>query len=147
MRTARSRTSGEYLFEELIALSSQVIDSPEFSARFTDSLPSACGKPCSLSGADWSAGRAGVSGARRMQGTLVAAGDAAAPETLLDALREGLAKAPPAVYGAASILPNGCGAWTRLLAADGAELTETMTRLWAALRERVTGHLPARRRK
>ncbi len=98
-------------------------------------------------GADWSAGRAGVSGSRRMQGTLIAAGNAAAPETLLDALRDGLAKAPPAVYGAASLLPNRSGAWARLLAADGAELTETMTRLWAALRESVTGHLPARRRK
>ena len=98
-------------------------------------------------GADWSAGRAGVSGSRRMQGTLVAAGDAAAPEALLDALRDGLAKAPPAVYGAASVLPNRGGAWARLLAADGAELTATMTALWAALRESITGHLPARRRK
>lgn len=98
-------------------------------------------------GAAWTAGTTGVSGPRRMQGTLVAAGDAAAPETLLDALREGLAKAPPAVYGAASTLPNGCGAWARLLAADGAELTETMTVLWSALRARVTGHLPSRRRK
>ena len=98
-------------------------------------------------GADWSAGRAGVSGSRRMQGTLVAAGDAAAPETLLDVLREGLAKAPPAVYGAASVLPNRGGAWARVLAADGAELTETMHALWSALRARITGHLPARRRK
>ena len=98
-------------------------------------------------GAAWKSGAAGVNGERLMQGTLVAAGDAAAPETLLEALREGLAKAPPAVYAAASALPNRCGAWARLLAADGAELTETMHALWAALRAAVTGHPPARRRK
>ena len=98
-------------------------------------------------GAAWTAGTAGVSGNHRMQGTLIVAGDAAAPETLLEALREGLAKAPPAVYGAASTLPNRCGAWARLLASDGTELTESMTRLWAAVRASVTGHLPAPRRK
>lgn len=98
-------------------------------------------------GATWTAWTAGVSGEHRMQGTLVAAGDAAAPETLLEALREGLTKVPPEVYGAASTLPNRCGAWARLLAADGAELTETMTRLWTALRACVTGHVPAPRRK
>ena len=38
MRTARSRTSGECLFEELIALSAQAIDSPEFSVQFTMSV-------------------------------------------------------------------------------------------------------------
>ena len=100
-----------------------------------------------VDGAAWTAGTAGVSGNRHMQGTLVAAGDGAAPEALLEALREELAKAPAAVYGAASTLPNGCGAWARLLAADGAELTETMTLLWSALRASVTGHPPARRRK
>lgn len=100
-----------------------------------------------IEGAAWASGTAGLSGERRMQGTLVAAGDAAAPETLLDALREGLAKAPPAVYAAASSLPNRCGAWARLLAADGAELGETMTQLWTALRVRVTGHPPGPRRK
>ena len=35
MRTARSRTSGEYLFEKLIALSSQVINSPVNPVQFT----------------------------------------------------------------------------------------------------------------
>ena len=34
MRTTRSRTSGEYLFEELIALSSQVVDSPDHPVQF-----------------------------------------------------------------------------------------------------------------
>ena len=97
-------------------------------------------------GAAWAENTAGVSGAHCMQGTLVAAGDAVAPAALLNALRDALAKAP-AVYGAASTLPNGCGVWARLLATDGAELTEAMTLLWAALRERVTGHTPARRRK
>jgi hypothetical protein len=33
--TARSRTAGEYLFEELVALSSQVMDSPVNPARFS----------------------------------------------------------------------------------------------------------------
>ena len=97
-------------------------------------------------GAAWAAGSAGVSGARRMQGTLIAAGDAAPPEALLEALREALAGSA-AVYGAASTLPNGCGVWARLLATDGMQMTEAMTRLWSALRTQVTGHPPARRRK
>ena len=102
-----------------------------------------------IEGAAWTSGTAGVSGEHRMQGTLVAAGDAVAPETLLEVLREGLAKAPPAACAAASSLPNRAGAWARLLAADGAELRRAMAQLWTALRARVTGHPPppARRRK
>ena len=100
-----------------------------------------------IEGAAWTSGTAGVSGEHRMQGTLVAAGDAVAPETLLEALREGLATAPPAVYAAASSLPNRAGAWARLLATDGVALRRTMTQLWAALRTRLTGHPPAHRRK
>ena len=98
-------------------------------------------------GPAWTAGSTGVSRTHRMQGTLVAAGDAAAPGALLDALREALAGTPASVYGAASTLPNGCGAWARLLAADGAELNDSMLQLWSALRTKVTGRPPARRRK
>lgn len=80
------------------------------------------------------------------QGSLVAAGDAAPLPELLEAVRKALAKTA-AVYGAASMLPNGCGVWARLLAADGMQLTETMTSLWTALRVQVTGRPPARRHK
>ena len=100
----------------------------------------------STTGADWAEQTTGVSGAHCMQGSLVAADDAAPLPELLEALREALAKTA-AVYGAASMLPNGCGVWARLLAADGMQLTETMTSLWTALRVQVTGRPPARRRK
>ena len=100
----------------------------------------------STTGADWAEQTTGVSGAHCMQGSLVAAGDAAPLPELLEAVRKALAKTA-AVYGAASMLPNGCGVWARLLAADGMQLTETMTSLWTALRVQVTGRPPARRRK
>ncbi len=98
-------------------------------------------------GAAWFAGTTGVNNVGRMQGTIIGAGDVVAPEMLLAALRDVLSNTPPTVYGAASTLPNDCGVWARLLAAEGAELTETMTRLWSALRSTVTGCQPAQRRK
>ncbi|MFP6743297.1 MAG: urease accessory protein UreD [Alphaproteobacteria bacterium] len=98
------------------------------------------------SGADCRAGMVGVMGAHGMQATILAASTAVSPQTLLAALREGLASTP-SVYGAASTLPNDCGAWVRLLAEDGAALKDAVTKLWMALRRGITGQVPARRRK
>jgi hypothetical protein len=86
-------------------------------------------------------------GGHAMQATVLAVSSAVAPETLLTALRRGMEACDPSVYGAASLLPNGCGAWGRLLAADGAALTGAMAQLWGSAREAVTGHRPLPRRK
>ena len=97
-------------------------------------------------GAARGTGGAGIMGAHGMQATVLAASTAVAPQALLAALREGLADTP-AVYGAASSLPNGCGAWVRLLADDGAVLKDAVGKLWMALRREIAGHTPALRRK
>ncbi len=100
-----------------------------------------------VSGVDAQAGTAGVMGGHAMQATILAVSSAVAPEALLTALRRGMATCGPPVYGAASLLPNGCGAWVRLLAEDGAALTGAMAQLWASAREAVSGILPRPRRK
>ena len=97
-------------------------------------------------GADWRQGRAGITGPTVMQGTLLAAGDAVAADGLRAAMHEALA-ALPEVYGAASLLPGGCGAWSRLLTRDGAALKAAMNALWSALRKCARGQAPALRRK
>jgi urease accessory protein len=98
------------------------------------------------SGADCRAGKVGVMDGYGMQATILAASTAVSPQSLLEALRHELGDTP-AVYGAASTLPNGCGAWVRLLADDGATLKEAVTKLWMALRHGITGQVPALRRK
>ena len=82
-----------------------------------------------------------------MQATLLAVSSAVAPEALLAALRRDLETSSPSVYGAASLRPNGCGAWARLLAEDGAALTGAMAQFWASAREAVSGIPPRPRRK
>ena len=77
----------------------------------------------------------------------LAVSGAVTPAALLAALRREMAACAPAVYGAASLLPNSCGAWARLLADDGAELTSAVLGLWAAVREAITGARPVPRRK
>lgn len=98
------------------------------------------------SGATCRAGTVGIMGAHGMQATILAASTAVTPGSLLAAFREGLVDTPR-VYGAASTLPNGCGAWVRLLADDGAVLKDAVTKLWMALRRGITGRAPAPRRK
>ncbi len=97
-------------------------------------------------GAACRAGNVGVMGAYGMQATILAASTAVTPQALLAALRDGL-EDMPAVYGAASTLPNDCGAWVRLLADDGAVLKAAVVKLWMALRREITGQAPAPRRK
>lgn len=98
-------------------------------------------------GAEAQTATPGVMGGRAMQATILAVGSAVAPAALLSALRREMAACAPAVYGAASLLPNSGGAWARLLADDGAELTDAVLGLWAAAREAITGSRPQPRRK
>lgn len=100
-----------------------------------------------IAGAEVEAGAAGVMGGVTMQGTVIAASDALDPGTLLAALRQSIGAIDTSVYGAASLLPNACGAWARLLAADGADLKDAVEELWSSLREAVAGTRPTPRRK
>jgi hypothetical protein len=51
------------------------------------------------------------------------------------------------VYVGASDLPNGCGAWLRVMAADAIALRTTLVAAWQAARQTLTGQIPAPRRK
>lgn len=98
-----------------------------------------------LPGGAWAARLAGVSGPYGGQGMLLVL-HAAAPERMAAAMREALAPCAD-LYAGASTLPNGCGAWARLLARDGAALRTGMVAAWGAARQAITGTPPLPRRK
>ncbi len=68
------------------------------------------------------------------------------PEPILGTVRGALAALPEA-YAGASLLPNHCGLWARILTPDGASLRTAMHATWAAAREAITGTRPRVRRK
>jgi urease accessory protein len=88
----------------------------------------------------------GVNGAFAAQGSLVVLDAGRPPETIVGAIRDGLASAE-GVYAGVSALRNGCGAWTRILASDGLELRRGMLAAWSAAREVLTGLKATPRRK
>jgi len=90
--------------------------------------------------------RPGITGAFAAQGGLFAIQRQGASSALVDALRNATADVAD-VYAGASELPNGCGAWLRVMAADGAALRAAMTAAWQAVRRTSTGQTPAPRRK
>ena len=68
------------------------------------------------------------------------------PEPILGAVRGALAELPEA-YAGASLLPNHCGLWARILTPDGVSLRTAMHAAWAAAREAISGAPPRVRRK
>lgn len=97
-----------------------------------------------LPGEAWGARLPGVSGLYAGHGALVVLH--ARPEPLVAALREALARCG-GIYAGASLLPNGCGAWARILASDGASLRTAMVAAWSAARQAICGTVPQPRRK
>jgi urease accessory protein len=79
-------------------------------------------------------------------GMLMAISMSRPAEALVDALRASLAGAE-GVYAGTSVLPGGCGAWTRILATGGGPLRVAMAAAWAALRTELVGAPPGPRRK
>ncbi len=67
-------------------------------------------------------------------------------KSVLDVVRNALSALPEA-YAGASLLPNHCGLWARILTPDGASLRTAMHAAWAAAREAITGTRPGVRRK
>jgi urease accessory protein len=90
--------------------------------------------------------RPGITGAFATQGSLFVIRQQGASAPLVDALRKATADLPQ-VYAGASELPNRCGAWLRVMAADGIAVRAAMTSAWQAAREFLTGQIPAPRRK
>lgn len=99
-----------------------------------------------VTGAAVNTRKVGANGPYLMQGTLLVLCEGLEVDSIRETLRGELAK-HPAIYGGISALPNDVGVWARLLAEEGAALTSVMTGLWSAARYRLTGHVPARRRK
>ena len=90
--------------------------------------------------------RPGITGGFATQGSLFVIQRQGAASALVDVLRNTAADMPH-VYAGASELPSGCGAWLRVLAADGSALRAAMSTAWQAVRQTLTGQTPALRRK
>ncbi len=88
----------------------------------------------------------GAAGAYPAHGTLMTVHDGCPAEELADALRQAL-DACSGIYAGASTMPEGCGAWARILAEDGHSLRAALKAAWAAARLKVSGAEPARRPK
>ena len=100
-----------------------------------------------VTGAAFARRRLGVTGCHGVHGSFAVIDRRPGAEHLAEALRDALGGCGDAVYGGASTLPNGCGAWARITAADGAALSAAMHGLWVAARQHITAHPPERRRK
>ncbi len=90
-------------------------------------------------------GQPGVHGPFPVQGTLLAV-HRADPARALEALRGSL-EASPDAWAGASLLPNGAGAWLRVLARDAIALRAVLHAAFAAVRVLATGAPPGPRRK
>lgn len=99
-----------------------------------------------IGGADLARALPGVNGRYRAQASFFAFSMARPAAVLVEALRSALAPVPEA-YAAASALPNGAGAWVRVLAHDAIGARAALHAAWAAARTELTGQAPATRRK
>lgn len=99
-----------------------------------------------ISGRDLARALPGINGAYAAQATLFALTAARPAAALVEALRRALSPIAD-VYTAASALPNGAGAWVRVLARDAIGVQSALHAAWAAARTEITGHAPALRRK
>ena len=99
-----------------------------------------------FSGSDLARALPGMNGAYAAQATLFALTMARPATALVGAIRQALSPIAD-VYAAASALPNGAGAWVRVLARDAIGARAALHAAWAAARTEITGHAPAPRRK
>ena len=90
--------------------------------------------------------RPGINGRYQAQGSFFALTLSDSVTDLVHALRQSLATVD-GVYAAASALPNGAGAWMRVLADDAIGLRSAMHAAWVAMRLEFTGTLPRSKRK
>jgi urease accessory protein len=88
----------------------------------------------------------GITGTYASQGSLFIIRRRGEIAELVDVLRTATAGVDH-VYAGASALPNGCGAWLRIMAEDAVGLRAAMTAAWQATRCLLTGRVPAPRRK
>lgn len=99
-----------------------------------------------ISGDDLLCALPGVNGAHLAQATFFALTAARPATQLVEALRSALSPVAD-VYAAASALPNGAGAWVRVLARDAIGIRAALHAAWAVVRTELAGQTPAARRK
>ncbi len=97
-------------------------------------------------GGDLARALPGINGAYAAQATMFALTMACAATALVGAMRRALSPIED-VYAAASALPNGAGAWVRVLARDAIGARAALHAAWSAARTEITGDAPAPRRK
>ncbi len=88
----------------------------------------------------------GIMGRYRSLGSLLILHRERPAAVLVETARRAL-ESVAGIYGGASALPGGAGAWVRLLAEDGISLRTGLFQAWAALRLALAGEAPRRRRK
>jgi urease accessory protein len=98
------------------------------------------------SGGDLARALPGINRAYAAQATLFALTMTRPAIALVGAMRRALSPIEE-VYAAASALPNGSGAWVRVLAHDAIGARAALHAAWAAARTEMTGQAPAPRRK
>lgn len=87
-----------------------------------------------------------INGRYQAQGSFFALTLSDTAADLVHALRQSLATVD-GIYAAASALPNGAGAWMRVLADDAIGLRSAMHAAWVAMRLKFIGSAPANKRK
>jgi urease accessory protein len=98
-----------------------------------------------VEGSQLARGLVGVTGNWRAQASLYVVSTAVPAADLVAAMRAALPVS--GLYAGATILPNQCGAWTRMLATDAAVLKTAIFAAWSAARRILTGAAPMPRRK
>ena len=89
---------------------------------------------------------AGAGSAYPAHGTVMVVHNGCPAEELAGALREAFSECG-GIYAGASTMPHECGAWARILAADGHALRAALKAAWTAARRKISGAEPARRPK
>ena len=98
------------------------------------------------SGGDLARALPGINGAYVAQASLFVLTMVRPAVALVGAIRQALAPIED-VYAAASALPNGAGAWVRVLARGAIGARAALHAAWSAARSEITGQAPAPRRK
>jgi urease accessory protein len=89
---------------------------------------------------------AGAGSVYPAHGTVMVVHTGCPAEELAGALNEALSECG-GIYAGASTMPHECGAWARILAADGHALRAALKAVWTAARRKISGAEPARRPK
>ncbi len=99
-----------------------------------------------VSGKQFCSGQLGVMGKNAVQGTFMLLNSTHSSTDMCELLRRSLQSHFDG-YAGVSTLPNGCGAWVRLVAFEAFALRSAIQEVWAVTRQAVMGTRPHNRRK